>query len=196
MPACPGMNVYNPGEAASPIAGRRHARDYPPAIFMNRSNNWRGILDLITIFMFTSTVLFLSTRGTLFHLFKNTTVMKPLTIVAFTFALSAFYSCRQGNNIDITYSDKDRYYYMDAEFDHRKTGRLELYLNRSLGKESNQVIVKRRMNTNVTLADNTNFYLRKEPGHITIKLDKNQNSEQAYRRVRSICEGMKVLMMK
>jgi hypothetical protein len=39
---------------------------------------------------------------------QKITVMKPLTIVACAFAISAFFSCRQGNNIDITYSDADR----------------------------------------------------------------------------------------
>ena len=44
------------------------------------------------------------------------------------------------------------------------------------------------------LADD--IYIKKYPGRIEIKLDKDENSYEAYHRIKSMCEGMKKVLTK
>ncbi len=69
-------------------------------------------------------------------------------------------------------------------------------MNRQIGKESNFSFINTRTNATVRLDDDTKFFLRKEPGHIRIKLNKDENSPAAYYRIKAMCEGMKEVMMK
>jgi hypothetical protein len=39
------------------------------------------------------------------------------------------------------------------------------------------------------------FYIKKSPGVLKIKLDRNANSEEAYHRIKSMCEGIKTVVV-
>lgn len=117
--------------------------------------------------------------------------MKKLAILIFVAVNILISSCGHHRNIDITMKDAGHYFYMDADFHHSKTRQVEHYMNREIGKESNFSFVNTRTDATVTLADNTRFYMRKEPGHLVIKLDKDENSPAAYYRIKSMCEGIK-----
>ena len=43
----------------------------------------------------------------------------------------------------------------------------------------------------ITLDDQATFYVKKSPGFLNIKLDKEKNSDAVYRKIRSVCEGIK-----
>ena len=43
----------------------------------------------------------------------------------------------------------------------------------------------------LTLDDNTTFYVKKSPGYLKIKFDKEKNSEEAFRKIRSVLEKVK-----
>ena len=117
--------------------------------------------------------------------------MKQLAILIFVGASVLFTSCRHHGDIDITMKDAGHYFYMDADFHHSKTRQVENYMKREIGKESNFSFTNSQTNATVTLADDTRFYMRKEPGHIVIKLNKDENSPAAYYRIKSMCEGIK-----
>jgi hypothetical protein len=87
--------------------------------------------------------------------------------------------------------DAGHYFYMDADFHKSKTRQVEHYINRELGRKSHFSFFNTNTNATLTLADDTKFYMRKEPGYIMIKLDKDENSPAAYYRIKSMCEGMK-----
>jgi hypothetical protein len=94
-------------------------------------------------------------------------------------------------NISITYNDSAQYYSMNAHFSKRKTRKLEYYMDQKIGAGSNLSFVNTQSDAIFTLDDHTKFYLKKTPGHIEIKLDKYKNSDEAYHRIKSMCEGMK-----
>ena len=113
----------------------------------------------------------------------------------FAFVCISVTSCRHRNHdLEITYSDADHEYSMVAHFNKKKMREVEYYLNRELGSNNNISFSKITSNATFTLDDQTTFYLRKDPGHITIKLDKDENSRAAYRKMKSVCEGMKVVL--
>lgn len=120
--------------------------------------------------------------------------MKQLLLLMFVFVALLFSACHHHHDIDITYKDADRYFYMDADFHHSKTRRVEHYMNRELGDNNKFSFVNARTNASITLDDDTKFFLRKEPGHIRIRLNKDENSPAAYYRIKSMCEGMKEVL--
>ncbi len=80
---------------------------------------------------------------------------------------------------------------MKADFSKRKTRDVEKYMNRRIGTRSNISFANTYSNATFTLDDNTSFYMKKYPGHLEIKLDKDENTNESYHRIRSICEGLK-----
>jgi hypothetical protein len=123
--------------------------------------------------------------------------MKQFVILSVCFLFIALASCRHHpGNLDISIKDADHYFYMAADFDKNKTRRVEHFMNREIGKESNFSFVNMRTNATVRLDDDTKFFLRKEPGLIRIKLNKDENSPAAYYRIKALCEGMKNVMIK
>ena len=122
--------------------------------------------------------------------------MKKLLFLLFAFVCISTSSCRlHHNDLEITYSDADHEYSMVAYFNTNKMREVEYYLSRELGR-GNKMSFSRRTDATITLHDQTRFYLRKDPGHIKIVLDKNENSRAAYRRMKSVCERMKVVLTK
>jgi hypothetical protein len=42
----------------------------------------------------------------------------------------------------------------------------------------------------ITLDNQGHFYMKKSPGFLNIKLDKEKNSDATYKKLRSVCEGI------
>jgi hypothetical protein len=76
---------------------------------------------------------------------------------------------------------------MTAKFNPDRT----LAVERWLDKEFSSVDVSfsnTQIDGNITLDSQAIFYMKKSPGFLNIKLDKEKNSEAVYRKVRSACE--------
>jgi hypothetical protein len=95
------------------------------------------------------------------------------------------------DHTSLTLSESDEYYSMNARFGKSRTRDVERYMDSRIGTKSNTSFVNSRINGNLSLNDNTTFYIKKYPGHIKIKLDKDENSYEAYHRIKSMCEGIK-----
>lgn len=106
-------------------------------------------------------------------------------------------SCNNSSNsnINITYSENDQYYSMVANFAKNKTRTVEKYMDYKLGHSSNMSFINSTIDGKIALDDHTNFYIKKIPGHIKIKLDKNENSPEAYSRVKAMCQGIKKVVI-
>ena len=90
-------------------------------------------------------------------------------------------------SISIKHSEYDHYYEMTAKFNPDRT----LAVERWLDKEFSSVDVSfsnTQIDGNITLDNQAIFYMKKSPGFLNIKLDKEKNSEAVYRKVRSACE--------
>ncbi len=101
-------------------------------------------------------------------------------------------SCLHHNgNIDISYKDSGEYYSMDAYFSKEKTRDVEKYMDERIGRRSHMSFVNSRIDGTIALDDHTRFYIKKYPGRLTIKLDKDENSNESYREIKSMCQGIK-----
>lgn len=121
--------------------------------------------------------------------------MKKLAF--FSLAYITIISCRYNDhNTSITYHDSERYYSMNAHFSKSKTRDVDAYIDKRIGAGSNFSFSHTEVNSTITLNDETKFYMLKVPGHIEIKLVKEENSDESYDRIRSVCEGMKSVLTK
>ena len=92
--------------------------------------------------------------------------------------------------------ESDHYYSMHAHFSESKTRDVDEYMDRRIGDGSDMSFINSRIDGKIAFNDHTTFYIKKYPGLVELKLDKNENSNEAYRRVRAMCEGIKKLITK
>src|SRR4051812_13039884 len=106
-------------------------------------------------------------------------VMKKLMLLFCALPWMVLFSCRHNDkNISISYSDSEHSYSMDAWFSKGKTRDAELLMNERIGRKSDISFLNTQSDALFTLDDGSTFYLQKSPGHIKIKLDKDENSPQ------------------
>ena len=119
--------------------------------------------------------------------------MKKLQVLFYALACITVISCihNDNGNINLTYRESDHYYSMNAHFSKSKTRAVEEYMDSRIGTISNMSFVNSRINGKLALDDHTTFYIKKYPGFIKLKLDKDENSNQAYQRIKAMCEGIK-----
>jgi hypothetical protein len=102
-------------------------------------------------------------------------------------------SCFHNHDISISVSDDEDEYEMEASYQKNKTHAVQVYLDDHL--LNNRASSKRRWrNEEITLDDNTKIYLRSYPGELSIKIDKTENSEESYDKVRQACEELKEIL--
>ena len=121
--------------------------------------------------------------------------MKKLTLFFYALACITATSCiHHDHDISITYNDADYYYSMNAHFSKSKTRDVERYMDRKIGERSSMSFVNSRIDGELALDDHTMFYIKKYPGYLEIELNKDENSDEAYERIRSMCEGVKEVL--
>ena len=117
-------------------------------------------------------------------------------IALIALACITFISCRHHNSdVSITYRNADEHYSMQAEFSKRKIKAVERYMDRMLGDVTNMSFINSRINGKIALDDHTIFYIKKYPGYLKIRLNKYENSEEAYERIRAMCEGIEDVLI-
>ena len=117
--------------------------------------------------------------------------MKKIHILLFVLTLSTMIiSCGfPDGSISIKHSQYDHYYEMTAKFNPEKTTKVDKWLDKELSA-GDMSFVNTRMDGEITLDDKTTFYLKKSPGYLHIKFDKEKNSDEAYYKIKSVCEGI------
>ena len=111
-------------------------------------------------------------------------------IAILLFVIAAIISCNfPGGSISIKHSQYDHYYEMTAKFNPDKTDKVDSYLDKEL-PAGNMSFVNTEMDADLTLDDKTTFYVKKSPGYLNIKFDKEKNSEEAFTKVKSVLEGI------
>ncbi|GAB3705953.1 hypothetical protein GCM10027592_38980 [Spirosoma flavus] len=112
--------------------------------------------------------------------------MKYLSILLLI--VSSLVACSDGD-IKISVTDSDDTYEFFAKYDKKKTQRVQDFINQKMAPGSN--VTGDNIDITTTLDDNTRFELEEYPGKVRVKLDKEDNSEASYRRVKDMCEGVK-----
>lgn len=111
-------------------------------------------------------------------------------------AITSFSCTSSDGNTSLSYQDSYHYYSMKARFSKSKTRDVEEYMDNRIGRRSNMSFVNSRIDGMLALDDHTKFYIEKFPGVLKIKLDKMDNSNEAYERIKSMCEGIKKVLVK
>lgn len=118
------------------------------------------------------------------------------SVVLALIILATIPSCIHFNDhdISISVSDDEDEYEMDAAYSRRQTHDVQVYLNDHL--LNGKVKLKRNdhVDKEITLDDNTTFYINSEPGSINIKIDKTKNSAEQCERIRIACEDLKEIL--
>lgn len=117
--------------------------------------------------------------------------MKKSVIFCFVLSLCiGLISCGfPGGSISIKHSEFSHYYEMTAKFNPDRTVAVERWLDKEL-PSGDMSFANTEIDGNITLDNNSTFYMKKSPGFLHIKLDKEKNSEAIYRKVRAVCEGI------
>ena len=114
--------------------------------------------------------------------------MKKLAILLFV-SITIFSCGFPDGSISIKHSQYDHYYEMTAKFNPDKTDEVDRYLDSELSS-GNMSFANTEMNGDITLDNKTTFYVKKSPGYLNIKFDKEKNSEEAFRKVKGVLEGI------
>ena len=121
----------------------------------------------------------------------------PLVTLCNLFMLCFSLSCaRLNGNTSISISESGHYYKMLAHFNKSQTTTVDEYMDSRIGRTSNMSFVNSRIDGTLALDDHTTFYIKKYPGFIEIKLDKDKNSDEAYHKIKAMCEGIKKVISK
>ena len=78
---------------------------------------------------------------------------------------------------------------MTAKFNPDKTAAVERWLDKELAG-GDRSFTNTEIDGNITLDNQATFYIKKSPGFLNIKLDKEKNSDAMYQTIRSVCEGI------
>ena len=100
------------------------------------------------------------------------------------------YKMSDHNGISIRINESDNTYQFYASYGKNKTRQLQKYLDGQL--KTNKMLEDSKMDSYITLKDNTVLYIKTTPGKLLIKLDKNENTDAAYARIKRIGEQVKM----
>jgi hypothetical protein len=103
-------------------------------------------------------------------------------------------SCYHNHNISISISDDEDEYEMDASYRKNQTHKVRAYLNEHLLNNTVATFKSKSMDEEITLDDNTTFYINSYPGELKIKIDKTENSDESFEKVRQVCEDLKDIL--
>jgi hypothetical protein len=107
-----------------------------------------------------------------------------------------FSSCYYYNDDDVAISIKDSYneYKLSARFTKSKTREVQNYIENYTENSGLFTSANSEVEGAVTLDDNTKVYVKAKKGQLKIKLDKDENSQESYERIKDMCEGIKELL--
>lgn len=83
---------------------------------------------------------------------------------------------------------------MTASFDRNKTKAVLHLLNDRLHTYNSLSLKNSSIDEEITLEDGTNFHMVSRPGKLKIKIDKTENSEEAFVKVKTMCDEIKDLL--
>jgi hypothetical protein len=93
------------------------------------------------------------------------------------------------DNITLRIKENEDQYQVYARYSRHRAPDVQSYLDRTLGTD--HMFRKTKIDATITLDDHTRFYVRNSPGKLVIRLNRDENSEQAYWRLKELAEGLK-----
>lgn len=123
---------------------------------------------------------------------RHMITMKKLFLIFCIFVIcTTIVSCGfPDGSISIKQSEYSHYFEMTAKFNPDKSAAVEKLLDKEL-RSGDMSFANTQIDGNITLDDKGTFYIKKSPGFLHIKLDKDINSDEVYHRIKSVCEELK-----
>ena len=125
--------------------------------------------------------------------FYITTFCLFLTVVFLVYSRIAT-NVHHNNKTSIIISETGDTYMLEAYFNVNKTGKVQEYLNKCLKPNDLFGSENDYFEANTTLADKTEFHIKKSPGKLEINLEKRRNSYSSYNRIKKMCDGVQVVL--
>ena len=122
---------------------------------------------------------------------KNYAVSVALGLMMIAGMSSCFH---HRHDISISVSDDEDEYEMEADYRKNQSHAVQVYLNNHLLNNSSVSIHNGYVDDEITLDDKTTFYINTNPGELSIRINKNKNSEESCERVKQICEELKQIL--
>ncbi len=120
---------------------------------------------------------------------KKLFLFAVICLLVFTGFISyVMYKFENSNDISINVSDSEDSYRISAKYQPRQSARLQRYLSNEL---HTQVFKERRVINYLVLGERQRLYVRTSPGRLLLKIDKNENDDQSYDKMKEIAEGIK-----
>ena len=98
------------------------------------------------------------------------------------------------NKIDLSVSESEDFYTIIANYNQRQARAIDEYLDAHLTKGSDMSFTNTHINADLKLDNGIKFYIKKYPGYLKIKFNKNENSVASYRLIKNLGEGLKPLL--
>jgi len=112
-----------------------------------------------------------------------------LCLLVFTgFVTYIMYKIEYSNNISINVSDSEDTYRITARYSPRQSARIQRFLCDEL---HSQVFKERRAINYLVLGERNRVYIKTSPGRVYLKIDKDENDEASYNKMKEITEGIK-----
>ena len=97
------------------------------------------------------------------------------------------------DNISISVQEDEEEFRMNARYDEDKTMAVDNYIKSCMGSDC-RYNGHGNFDATLILDDNSRVYSRSREGRLKIKFNKEENSEEAYEKIRDMCEGIKELL--
>ena len=85
---------------------------------------------------------------------------------------------------------------MKADFPESRSREVDEYMDDKIGSASNMSFTNTRIDGTLALDDHTTFYIKKAPGTLRVSLDKDKNTKRSYLEIKSMCDGIKKVLVK
>lgn len=106
--------------------------------------------------------------------------------------LALLISCNNGD-VNIAVKDDDDYYRFRAHFDEDLSPYVSEFLNDRISPT--RIDPERDSKIITVLKDQTKLTIESSPGELMVYLDKEENSRDAYHRVKNLCDGVKDVIL-
>lgn len=120
--------------------------------------------------------------------------LPKLFLYAIAYITVAASCMHNDHDISISYKDTGRYYSMKAYFSRSKTRKIEHYMDDRIGRNSHMSFVNSKIDGTIALDNHAKFYIKKYPGVLEIKMDRDENSYENFDEIKSMCQGIKKVL--
>ncbi len=110
-------------------------------------------------------------------------------LMLFGFVFYVAHKIISNTDISIIVNDTEDQYLVNASYSREQSRRILSYIDAQLSKSKQ--FRHSRMDGDIELDDHTKLYIKARPGHLIIKVNKNDNDSPSVERIKELTEGIK-----